>query len=120
MNLYTTFVLNASRSPETAEGDPGRRFVEDRMAVDYYIADKHIKAEYEAFRKFWEDELFPEFIKNCTATARKPAAESSTRICRGDRRGSSVRLFLRPFNVRLPYKTLWLPVNHAGVFWRSV
>ena len=119
MNLYTTFVLNASRSPETAEGDPGRRFMEDRMAVNYYIADKPIKAEYEAFRKFWEDELFPEFIKKLSGYCQ----ETGGRIVNKDLAEEIAEDHLCGYSCvplsETTYKTPLVTVNHAGIFWRK-
>lgn len=67
----------------------------DRMAVNYYIADKPIKSGIQAFRKFWEDELFRNLLKtirllpgNRRQNRQQDLAEEIAEI--------SVRLFLRP------------------------
>lgn len=89
------------------------------MAVNYYIADKPIKAEYEAFRKFWEDELFPEFIKKLYGYCQ----ETGGRIVNKDLAEEIAEDHLCGYSCvplsETTSKTPLVTVNHAGIFWRK-
>ena len=89
------------------------------MSTTYYIANRKRKKECEEFKKFWEEEWFPEITDKlyqfCTGTngeiVNKDLAESITedKMCGFSSTPLSDTLFEEAF----------LTVNKSGVFWHK-
>ena len=89
------------------------------MSITYYIADKNKKDEYEKFRKFWEDELFPEFIDKIYEYCSSVDGEIVNQdLAEGIAEDNLCGYSSVPLS-ETKFEEVMVTVNHAGVFWRK-